>query len=221
MINLAITPDIIKKANDFSKKRMKEKEILKKNNLCFDKFTVTDRDSFDGFIAEETAYNFLKKNFDMEVIKWSSINSIDQELANKIDHYPNKKISAEELNRLRIHFYDRWDIKMGSKYIDIKSASTHLTPTKNWTYGIPKIQIEKDGKSHIILNYLIYDKDPKINSDAKPIKCVLVGFLTLEYIKNNCPVSNNNQFGGHTYKIANYETKIADYMDLKQGFDKI
>jgi hypothetical protein len=218
-IELPITEDLIKLANEHSELRKKIKSILKENKLEFDKFTITNRDSFDGFIAESITLLFIKNlnSFTEEEIKlWEDENPLSDNLKRKIKEYPLKReFDKEELSELKRFFYDRWDIKIKTVQVDVKTAATCYNPNSKWTYAVPKIQIEKEGKDYVFLNYVIYDKDPKSNTDAKPIKCVLVGGISVEFIKKNCPITKTNAYAGHDYQIENYETNLSDYEDIK------
>jgi len=221
-VDIEISPSLIARAHEFAELRARMKRILRDNDMEFDKFTVTERDSFDGFIAEASFTEFLKDNIGLredEIARWGKDHPIDGKTLEKIIIYPaEKKFSSSELSMIRDHFYDKWDLLIRRVRIDVKTAATHLQPTGRWTYGVSKIQMEKGNKDFIVLNYLIYDKDPKANADATPIKCVLVGCLSIDYVIKNCPVVRKNKAAGHKYFIENYETKVSEYMDVSEMF---
>jgi len=210
--------DLVDEAHKYNEFRNKIKIILKDNNLEFDKFTITNRDGFDGYIAEKTFLNYLKKiSNPKSIIRiWSDLHNLSEMIVKKIKEYPNgQAFNEEELQEMKIYFYDKWDIEIDGKKIDVKTAATNLIPHNYWTYGIPKIQIEKDGKDFIVLNYLVYDADPKFNKNSRPLKCVLIGFLSIDYIRKHCPILHKNKAAGHEYQIDNYETEIRKYENIK------
>ena len=219
MIDLSISKEIIEDAIAFSNFRNVIKNILIKCNLHFDKFTITDRDSFDGFIAEKIFREYLEKNRNISadlIRNWEDEHPIPKEIITKIHN--KLQLSREDLELTKNYFYDKWDLKINKLHVDVKTAATHLEPKEPWTYGIPKIQVEKAGKDIVVLNYLIYDKDPKKFKDAKPVKCVLIGGMSIADIKK-CPIKTINDFAGHKYQVENYETKISEYHDI-EGFLK-
>jgi hypothetical protein len=216
--NLKITENLLMQAHEFAEFRKKIKNVLSRYEMNWDKFTVTDRDSFDGFIAEKTFVTYLIDNglaIEDKIVTWAQEHFLNEDIISKIEKFPASSFSQEELDLIKKYFYDLWDVKMAGHCIDVKTAATHLVPEDTWTYGIPQIQVDKPGKDQVVLNYLIYDKDPKLYPDAIPVKCVLVGYMSIEKIKQ-CPLVNSNQYAGHQYHIKNYETNVVDYHDVSE-----
>ena len=62
MINIKfiIKEEIIKEAKKYQSYRNNLKKILDANNLNYDKFTITTRDVFDGYIAEKMIIQYLE-----------------------------------------------------------------------------------------------------------------------------------------------------------------
>jgi hypothetical protein len=223
LVDIEISPSLIAEAHKFEKLRASMKQILRDNDMEYDKFTVTERDSFDGFIAEASFTEFLKNNTGLredEIARWGTDHPIDGKTLEKIRIYPaEKEFSSSELSMIKDHFYDKWDLLIHGVRIDVKTAATHLQPSGHWRYGVSKIQMEKGNKDFVVLNYLIYNKDPKpeANADAIPIKCVLIGCLPV-YIVKNYPVVKENMAAGHKYFIENYDTKVSEYRDISEMF---
>lgn len=210
---ISVTEDLINEAKGFAIFRNKIKSVLSRFNLNYDKFTITKRDAFDGFIAEKTFVYFLEKDYNLrseQILRWIDANPLTANMIDKINNNSEDVFSEGELETLKKYFYDKWDLRINDINIDIKTAATHLIPQGFWTYGIPKIQIEKAGKDYIVLNYLIYNKNPKIYPDAKPVKCILIGCISVQDVKKY-PITTSNEAAGHDYQVKNYETKISDY----------
>jgi hypothetical protein len=62
MINIKfiIKEEIIKEAKKYQSYRNNLKKILDANNLNYDKFTITTRDVFDGYITEKMIIQYLE-----------------------------------------------------------------------------------------------------------------------------------------------------------------
>lgn len=215
MKTIKITDDMISRANYYQSFRNKVKDKLSKIGRCFDKFTVTDRDTFDGYIAELCVFQYLKQ-FTNDIVLWKR--TISKDLIEKIEQ--NIDLNNSEYIEIENYFYDRYDIELCmTARIDVKTAATNLQPNSRWTYGIPVIQVDKDGKDLVVLAYVIYDKDPKKNKDSLPIECLIVGFMDICSIRK-MKKSKENLNAGFDYQIENYETLIEDYIDIEKIFSR-
>lgn len=209
--NVTITDAMRANALEFQKTRNFMKSALLFHRLSFDKFTCTQRDSFDGYLAEHCVSLYLT-SLGKTVSTWDSVFPLSQSILQKLNN--PSAFTSDEIIELKNHFYDHWDVSVNSLKIDIKTAATHNTPNPNWTYGIPEIQINKPGKDLILLAYLIYDSNPKVSSSAKPISCQIIGYKSISDIKSNYQVKTHNTFAGFKYHIPNYELPIKDFSDI-------
>lgn len=209
MIEINISNDLLKKASNYKKFRSNLKFILKKYNKSFDKFTVTDNDSFLGYISETLVSSYLVSN-NIPIIQWESEVKLSRDLKLKVLENHNDNFTPDEINTLTSYFYDKWDIKYKDVYADVKTAATSYKPKDTWTFGFPVIQANKKGKTHAILTYVFYDKDPKEYSDANPEKLYIWGYLHISDIKK-CDINNKNIDKGYSYQINNHITKLEDY----------
>lgn len=211
IISMDISDEMIENAHKYQIFRNQVINILKNNNRYFDKFTVTNRDTFDGYLAEQAIYNYLK-NKTNSILFWKR--KIPSKLISKIQS--NSEISELELIAIEDYFYDRYDFELCSTTrIDVKCAATSKEIDINkWTYGLPVVQMNKFGKDVVVLAYIKYNKDPKYNNDSKPIKCIIVGYVSIcEIIK--CNKSSQNTNANFDYQIENYETKLTQYKSLE------
>lgn len=216
---LTITNKDIEKAKKFQIYRDNIKAILNAHGRYFDKFTCTTRDAFDGYLAEKYVEKYLKSK-NIPVSSWNSENNLSKELIYKILNLDTNSIlglnsfSKDEITSIEKYFYDKWDLDIdGIGKTDVKCAATHLFPQNHWTYGIPKIQINKSGKEAIFLAYIIYDKDPKKYSNSIPIKCVFIGYKNIEDIKRFEVVTKNIKHN-YIYHTPNYELEILDFISI-------
>lgn len=212
MITIKITDKMYDQALQFQKYRDKLKSVLAYHNLCFDKFTCTTRDSSDGYLAEICVANYLK-TLGKNVYTWEQIYSLSSSITHKLGN--PQSLTPEEVENLKNYFYDKWDLEVDSKKVDVKCAATHKKITPYWSYGLPEIQINKPGKEYVILAYIIYDKDPKFDTDAKPVECKIIGFKEISEIQKNYKVVTVNSYAGFSYKTPNYELKVSTFKDLK------
>lgn len=214
---LTITSEDIEKAKKFQIYRDNIKIILNAHNRYFDKFTCTTRDAFDGYLAEKYVEKYLKDK-NISVSSWDNEYRLPTELVYKIlnlDINSTSQLnsfSEDEIANIEKYFYDKWDLNIeGIGKTDVKCAATHLSPQTSWTYGIPEIQINKSGKEAVFLAYIIYDKNPKHHSDAIPIKCVFIGYKSIEDIKRFEVVTRNVRHN-YNYHTPNYELEISDFI---------
>lgn len=213
---IIITNDLIKKAEIYQQFRNNIKLILNHYGRYFDKFTCTNRDAFDGYLAEKCVKEFLDNN-NIENTSWDSLYRPSPFLVNKVLSLNLESInlfSKDEIANLETYFYDKWDLDIKNiGKTDIKCASTSKTPLNSWSYGIPVIQVNKPGKEAVLLAYLIYDKDPKYDNSAIPQKCVIIGYRSIEDIKYFKRTSINST-ANFSYHIENYELKITDFYSI-------
>lgn len=219
MEKIKISNELIEKAINYSNFRKNLKIILNKYNKNYDKFTITDNDSFLGYISENLVAAYLTLN-NIPIKTWSSQINLPPSLKLKVLNNHNSDFDKSEINLLRNYFYDEWDIKHENITVDIKTAATRHNPIPSWTFAIPVIQANKAGKTHVILTYIIYNKDSKIYKDAKPIECYIWGYIPISDI-TKCSKSNRNEYKGYDYQIENYITHLSNYnQDLISLFDK-
>lgn len=214
---MIVSKELEEKANRVSRFRSKAKDYLSANGACYDKFTITENDTFIGYISETAIAEYLEKKYGdiIEVRRWSD--GLDPERIRYA--VMNNLKDPEEINYVKSYFYDKYDLEIVEKrtgrsiFADVKSAETKKQPLLKWNYLYPVVQNRKDGKDCVILCY--YYKQANIN------KIILVGYITEDEIsrKKILPAGTKTKFGT-VNQIDNYETKVTDYKQLSKMFSE-
>jgi len=179
--------------------------------MCYDKFTVTENDSFLGYLSEYSIKNYIKRKFisnGIIVSSWGDNYDI-KKINNIVNNNSNKK---EDLLYVKEYFYDKYDLKIeyNNNYIflDIKTAETTYEPKDTWNFLYPVIQTKKDGKDFVVLNY--YVKNSKNITDFK--KFVLVGYMSENDVKKyDIQSAGTKTEKGTLSQIDNLKTYVKDY----------
>ena len=217
----ALPPGMLNKAKNFSDLRERCKRYLQKYGMSYDKFTVTENDSFIGYISEALVAAYIKRRYSsrgVQVSTWASrfdFSKIENIL--KVD-------SKDECDKLYIrnYFYDKYDLRVscGDKviFLDVKSAQTQKTPKAHWKFLYPVIQKQKCGKDYVVLGY--YITKSKNITDFKQF--VLCGFMPETKIEHY-PVkkAGSRTVHGTLSQIDNYETVVKHYKDLDLLFHNL
>ena len=197
-----------KRASDF---RGRMKTYLTSFGECYDKFTVTENDTFLGYVSETAVSNYLVEKYSdkIEVKKWED--SFDLQRIEKA--VTDNDGNSVEVAYVKEFFYDKYDLEIIEKktgksiYVDVKTAETRNEPQNWWDFLYPVVQNQRKGKDCVVLCY--YYKTEKCN------KILLVGYISEEDIskKKILPAGSVTKFGT-TNQIDNYETKLMDYQSL-------
>lgn len=193
--------------------RSRMKTYLTSFNECYDKFTVTENDTFLGYVSETAVSNYLTKNFsdEFEVKKWEDSFDLER-IENAVNNNDGNPVEVAYVKKF---FYDKYDLEIVEKKtgksicVDVKTAETCKEPQKGWNFLYPVIQNQREGKDCVILCY--YYKTEKCN------KILLVGYISEEDIskKKILPAGSVTKFGTIN-QIDNYETKVIDYQSLSR-----
>lgn len=206
-----VTEDEKRKAKNFSSFRGEVKAYLASVGRNYDKFTVTENDSFLGYISELAIKEELKNLFgsDFRVLSWSD-NFDMRRVYNIVKQNLVDNVSADYV---KSYFYDQYDLQIVQQStqktlnIDVKTAETFKAPQITWDFLYPVVQNRKDGKDYIILCY--YYK----NSSGQDI--ILVGCLSEEEISKCHILKKGERTKFHTInQIDNYETNVRQYKDI-------
>lgn len=211
VLDFRMNDDLLFAAYGFSNFRENVKKYLEKNKMCYDKFTVTENDSFLGYLSEYSIKNYIKRKFisnGIIVSSWGDNYDI-KKINNIVNNNSNKK---EDLLYVKEYFYDKYDLKIeyNNNYIflDIKTAETTYEPKDTWNFLYPVIQTKKDGKDFVVLNY--YVKNSKNITDFK--KFVLVGYMSENDVKKyDIQSAGTKTEKGTLSQIDNLKTYVKDY----------
>ena len=210
-----ISNNLFYEAKRFSIFRQDVKDYLKKFDKDFDKFTITQHDSYLGYFTEQVLKEYISSTFDLKNYKletWA-----DNFDLNKIkDIVYNCKTNVENVKYVQSYFYDKYDLKLSNNIkeikIDIKTAETTKTPTNHWNFLYPVVQANQKNKDLIILCY--YVKNTSNLNDLKNI--VIAGYMFENDICNYEIIHANQYTIRHTKsQIDNYNTQLIDYKDIK------
>lgn len=215
---ISLSKELIQRAKAASYLREKCKIYLKERDLGFDKFTIVSHDSFTGFLSE-----YFMKAFFLEYFKNSGIRvgtweeNFDIREINRI--LSTNSRAKEDEKYIKDFFYDPYDLQLSKKgkhiNIDIKTALTHLIPTKKWNFLYPVVQAHKKGKDLMILAYYVVE-DIRFPESLKRI--MIAGFMDgKEIIKCKKIRKGEKTRYGTISQIDNYITQLKDYNpDLKE-----
>jgi len=212
---MTVTEALVKEAKELSDFRNNVKDYLQNYGECYDKFTVTENDTYLGHVSETAIIHYLQNVYSdkLEIHKWSEKFDLDR-VRSAVMNNINK---PEEILYVREYFYDRYDIEILNKetgkklLIDVKTAETSKTPQMYWNFLYPVVQNQKDGKDCVILCYYYKQEDAN--------KIILIGYLTEDRISqyNILKAGTKTRFGTIN-QIDNYETKVKDYKPLSELF---
>ena len=224
-IPINLSQGLIDRANAFSDFRNLCKQYLADNGIMHDKFTITEFDSFLGYVSEELIANYLRNKFRGRVCvsKWQD--QFDMALIYTI--VKTGRNSREDIDLVCSYFYDSFDLYVSTPNyqvfidikIDVKTAITQKIPQENWEFLYPVVQARKLGKDAAVLVYYVVDnkKDP---STLREI--VLVGYLEEKEITNS-EIINAGEVTVHKTpsQTENYITYVGEYHDLNDLFKDI
>ena len=209
-----IDNELIKAANDFSDFRERVKHYLQIHGRAYDKFTVTNNDSFLGFVSEYIIRNYMIERYSKYGIyceRWED--KFDIIKINKI--VDNNLSDMDSLNYVEEYFYDRFDLIIGAGdkqvYIDVKSAITQKEPTENWNFLYPIVQNNISGKDYIVLGYYVTN-----SIDRNDFREFVLCGCYYENDLRNCEIQKKGTYTRYQTKsqIDNYITEVKDYKDI-------
>lgn len=210
---MTVPVELEQKAQEISDFRKRMKAYLSKYGKCYDKFTITENDTFLGYVSEIAIREYMKNNYGdiINVELWSDYFDFDR-IKNAVDNDIDVK---EEIEYVREYFYDKYDLKIIEKTtqktikVDVKTAETCKEPKPTWDFLYPVVQNRREGKDCVILCY--YYKQNNSNS------IILVGYISEKEIsqKNILLAGEKTKFGT-VNQIDNYETKVTDYKKLSR-----
>jgi hypothetical protein len=212
-IIMDVSDELQKEANKNAAFRKRIKAYLKKVNRCHDKFTVTDKDSYLGYITEFAVAEYLKRHYGdlIEVRTWT-----DQFDLRRIQKEIDFSVYIDsEIEYIVKYFYDAYDLEIIDKatgesiYVDVKTAETQRKPLMSWEFLYPVIQHQRQGKDCVILCYFY--------NTLEENKIILVGYMEESEI-SKCPIILEGQITRRNTvsQIDNYETKVCEYKRLSQ-----
>lgn len=213
---ITVSSGLEQKAKAVSVFRSKTKDYLARFGACYDKFTITENDTFLGFVSETAITNYLVERYGekIDVKHWAD--SFDMKRI--INAVNTNNGSPKEVNYVKEYFYDAYDLEIIEKksrksiLVDVKTAETSKQPQPTWDFLYPVVQNERRGKDCVVLCY--YCKTNQFND------IILVGYIREDEISNKpiLAAGTRTKFGTIN-QIDNYETKIADYNELSQMFN--
>jgi hypothetical protein len=132
MIEVRVEPELLVKADEFSKFRENCKNYLTRVGMNYDKFTMVKHDSIIGYISEYIVAQYLRDNLPNGFIVSSWM--VENDIANIYKAVNNDDVSKAEM--VKNYFYDKYDIKVTTptkkQYcIDVKTALTAKEPSKS------------------------------------------------------------------------------------------
>ena len=220
-----LSQGLINRANRFSVFRSQCKQYLANNGILHDKFTITEFDSFLGYVSEELIANYLRNKYRGRVCvsKWQDQFDMDHIRA----IVATGRNSTDDIDLVCSYFYDTFDLYVSTPNfqvfvnlkIDVKTAITQKDPQPNWEFLYPVVQARKLGKDAAVLVYYVVDnkKDPTTLREI-----VLVGYLNEEEITNCNTINEGEKTVHHTpSQTENYITYVRDYHDLNELFKDI
>ena len=214
MEEIMIVPvELEREANDLSLFRRRMKTYLSAFGECYDKFTITENDSFLGHVSETAITDYLSKKYGniIDIHRWSD--DFDLE---RIQHaVMNNLNDRREIEYVRNYFYDKYDLEIVEKrtgksiYIDVKTAETQKYPQLTWDFLYPVVQNNRGGKDCVILCYYYKRENSK--------RIILIGYITEDEIsrKRILRAGTRTKFGTEN-QVDNFETKVTDYKALSQ-----
>lgn len=207
-----ITPEVLSRAEAFSRFRADCKCYLQQVGYNFDKFTVVEHDSYIGYVSEKLIRDYLQNHLPAGYIvkAWED----DFNMRRIINAVRDSDVT--EADYVKSYFYDSWDICIespnGRITIDVKTALTKLTPKLDWDFLYPVVQANKPGKDYSLLAYCCCSSD-----DYHQIEHVnIIGYCRTEDIRH-CRILRagwRTKFGT-VNRIDNYETQLqTHYKDI-------
>ena len=208
---MTVSAKLENEAREMSCLRSRIKEYLIDFDACYDKFTITDNDTFLGYVSEEAITGYLTGHYGgrLEIRKWAD--RFDLERVKRAVDGKNGNVS--EVLYVKDYFYDKYDLEIidrrtgKSLYVDVKTAETWKYPRNTWNFLYPVVQNQRSGKDCVILCYYYKTGQEK--------KIILVGYISEENIarKPILKAGTRTRFGT-VNQIDNYETKVTDYRSL-------
>lgn len=226
VVEYTITDELYNEADAYSEFRKECKKFLANNNEEHDKFTVTDDDTYLGYITEKFICNYIPQAFGNSVIVTGWDEQYDLKRIQKIIESNSGK--PEDIQYVREYFYDKYDLSIktapNSPYepvdvkADVKTAKTAKTPASGWKFLYPVVQASKPGKDLAILVYFhLTDIDDRRSLDAMYI----IGYIyRLGVIKLKIQPQGTLTRQGTVSQIDNYITDITYYHQLNELFKK-
>lgn len=212
MEEIMIVPvELEREANVVSQFRSRMKAYLSAFGECYDKFTITENDTFLGHVSETAITDYLEENYGdiIEVRRWSD--NFDLE---RIKYaIMNNSSDRGEIEYVRDYFYDKYDLEIVERrtgrsiFADVKTAETWKQPQLTWNFLYPVVQNSRGGKDCVILCYYYKQVNAK--------KIILIGYITEDEIsrKRILRAGTRTKFGT-VNQIDNFETKVTDYKQL-------
>lgn len=213
---MTVPYELEQEAKRISEFRSKMKAYLTRYGACYDKFTVTENDTFLGYVSETAVSEYLTDNFGdkVEVRRWED--SFDMHRIRRAVEQNDSDI--KEIEYVKNYFYDRYDLEIIEKksgksiFIDVKTAETWKKPQLTWDFLYPVVQNQREGKDCVVLCYYYKAAGMK--------KIILVGYISEKEIarKHILRAGTRTRFGT-VNQIDNYETKVTDYQSLSRMLD--
>jgi hypothetical protein len=217
---LTVPPEMEAEAKRITEVRKQIKDYLTTSGVCYDKFTVTENDTYLGYVSETAIAGYLRERYGdrLAVNRWADRFDMDR-IHNAIK---NNDKDADEIAYVKDYFYDEYDLEIVERStgkvirIDVKTAETSKKPQDTWNFLYPVVQNQRHGrygKDCVVLCY--YYKMPNTS------KIILVGYLSEDDIagKKILKAGSKTKFGT-VNQIDNYETQIRDYRPLADMLDK-
>ncbi len=210
---MVVPEELEKKANAVSSFRSAVKKYLSAFGECHDKFTITEKDTFLGYVSETAITDYLNRKYGdiIGIYRWSDkfdLERIRYAVGNNLN-------DRKEITYVRDYFYDQYDLEIVEKvtgkpiYIDVKTAATKKQPQLTWDFLYPVVQNKKPGKDCVILCYCYEQGNSK--------RIILIGYITEAEISHyNILYKGNKTKFGTENQIDNFETKVVDYRPLSQ-----
>mgnify|MGYP006285550891 CR=1 FL=1 len=166
---------------------------------------------YKGLMGERVAFNVLNNlNSGLDIQLWPSLHEINPELDLKVwqttkhDDYKNS-----EIEELRYHLFDSFDIRVGNAYINVKSRSVHMRPNNHTYLDIQQLQVERTPDMKYLGVALNYN-----GFKTQPTEGIILGCMDGEDILR-CPITTSQRYGK-----PHYRTFLSDYKDIQEILDR-
>ena len=210
---MVVPAELERLAYNVSVFRKEMKDYLSAFGECYDKFTITEKDTFLGYVSETAIIDYLDRKYGdiINIHRWSDrfdLGRIRYAVKNHLNDY-------QEIEYVRNYFYDKYDLEIVEKRtgrsinIDVKTAETSKQPQSTWYFLYPVVQNNRAGKDCVILCYYYKRENSK--------RIILIGYITEDEIsqKKILRAGTKTEFGTIN-QIDNFETKVTDYKPLSQ-----
>ena len=224
-IPVKLSKQIINRAKQYSLFREECKKYLIDNGINHDKFTITEFDSFLGYVSEAFIADYIRGKYHGRVCvsKWQD--QFNLGMIQKI--VSEKRNSKDDIELVSSYFYDTFDLYVSTPNyhvfldlkIDVKTAMTQNTPQDSWVFLYPVVQARKLGKDAAVLVYYVADDK---NDPSTLREIVLIGYLNETEI-SNCEIIKTGEYTIHgtCSRTDNYVTNVGNYHDISELFKDI